>query len=446
MVDELGMFWGPILLTGTTAVGVVHTAAVNWAFRQPKFSATDKMLHMLPLVGETLDMGLNDVFTQHLSETDVFAALDSASTGPVVEGNVGGGTGMQAYQFKGGIGTASRMVTVGKQRFTVGVLAQTNHGARDELRIAGLPVGQEVQDLRPEYRTAPDKKKHSLLIVVATDAPLGADQLKRVAQRAELGVGRTGSYAGNFSGEFVLALSTALRFSSDRERQEPLPASLISTDDATLNALFEATAQATEEALVNQLVASRTMVGQGGSVVYGLPAHRLQQLLRKYNRYVAPPPRKSAAMSACGPDVSAVKKLIQAEIDISTEATRTKDIERYMSGVPKDWQAQEHEEGGRTLTREGLRRDQLEQWSIIEKTISVWRRVDRLEVQGSEATAWTSQRWERLMRQHTGTALDHVVTTQDHEEKWRFVDGKWWGSAVKELGGEVFVNGQPYKD
>jgi ketosteroid isomerase-like protein len=156
-----------------------------------------------------------------------------------------------------------------------------------------------------------------------------------------------------------------------------------------------------------------------------------------------------AALAACGGSSKAestatVKKLIQAQIDESTEATRTKDIDRYMSLIPEDWAV--HDGKGGTFSREDLRRDQLEQWSIIESTVSIWRRIDRLEVRGSAATAWTSQRWERRMRQRTGPALDLVVTTQKHEEHWRLKGGKWWCYDVKELGGEILVNGKPYRE
>jgi hypothetical protein len=155
------------------------------------------------------------------------------------------------------------------------------------------------------------------------------------------------------------------------------------------------------------------------------------------------------AMAACGwtsktENTAAVKKLIQAQIDESVEGTRTKNIDLYMSVIPEDWVV--HDEKGGTVSRGGLRREALEQWAIIEKTISIWRHVDRLEVHENNATVWTSQRWERLMHQRTGPALDHVVTTQQHEEHWRLVRGKWWCYDVKELGGEIFVNGKPYKE
>lgn len=157
----------------------------------------------------------------------------------------------------------------------------------------------------------------------------------------------------------------------------------------------------------------------------------------------------SVVMVACSwtgktESTAAAKRLIQAQIDESVEATRTKNIDRYMSVIPEDWVV--HDEKGGTVSRDDLRRGALEEWAIIEKTISIWRRVDRLEVHENKAAVWTSQRWERLMHERTGQALDHVVTTQQHEEHWRLVGGKWWCYEVKELGGEIFVNGKPYKE
>jgi ketosteroid isomerase-like protein len=148
-------------------------------------------------------------------------------------------------------------------------------------------------------------------------------------------------------------------------------------------------------------------------------------------------------LSSRSEDAATVKKLIQARIEESIEATRSKDIDRYMSVVPEDWVV--HDEKGGTFTRDDLRRDQLEQWSIIDRTISIWSRIGRIEVRGVGATVWTYQRWERMIHQRTGPALDRVITTQKHEEHWRLKDGKWWCYEVKELGGDIFVNGKPYK-
>jgi L-aminopeptidase/D-esterase-like protein len=211
----------------------------------------------------------------------------------VQEGNVGGGTGMVAYRFKGGIGTASRVIDHDGRTFTVGVILQANHGYRRDLRIAGIPVGELITDLMPatpledEFARLGDSAvKNSLLILIATDCPLQPHQLNRLARRAALGVGRNGSTGADFSGELVVAFSTTNTYLlSERWKTIPLPTD---TNHALLDALFEATVQAVEEALVNQLVASETMTGVNGNTVYALPHDRLIELLKKYNRYNPP--------------------------------------------------------------------------------------------------------------------------------------------------------------
>ncbi|MBU4165770.1 MAG: P1 family peptidase [Alphaproteobacteria bacterium] len=224
------------------------------------------------------------------SKADVFAALNSAKGGAVEEGNVGGGTGMIAYTFKGGIGTASRVVGSGDQRYTVGVLVQADHGNRDELRIAGLPMGRMIDGAWPSQKgvvvfgpdagkTVAMPEKNSLLIVIATDAPLQAHQLERLARRARLGLGRTGSTAGNLSGEFSLAFSTTNILSIDGSpAMQAAPISDL--DDEVMNSLFAATVQAVEEALANQLVASETMTGMDDVTGYGLPHDQLADIFR----------------------------------------------------------------------------------------------------------------------------------------------------------------------
>ncbi|KQX23228.1 MULTISPECIES: DmpA family aminopeptidase [unclassified Sphingomonas] len=298
MIDEVGLFFGPIALTGTGNVSVVHQGLIDWAARPGYLSDDELFTRLLPVVGETLDARLNDVYGHPMTTADVFAALDGASAGPVAEGNVGGGTGMTAYHFKGGTGGASRVVKVGSRTYTIGVLLQANHGKRSDLRIAGIPVGQEIRDLEPVMRPpakAPEPdtpEKNSLLVVIATDAPLQPHQLQRLSRRAALGVGRSGSTAGNYSGEFALAFSTTNTLPYDGK---PVGQAYISDNEQdVMDALFTAATQAVEEALVNQLVAAKTMTGTDGSTVYALPHDRLQALLRKYGRYTAPagsPPR-----------------------------------------------------------------------------------------------------------------------------------------------------------
>ncbi len=285
-IDETGYFFGPIALTGTGNIGVTHQALVDWAIRPGAVQQDEWFTRLLPLVGETLDMPLNDVFGHPLNKEHVLEALNGAAGGSVAEGAVGGGTGMISYDFKGGIGTSSRVIAVDGKRFTVGVLLQANHGTRRDLRIAGVPVGQEISDLMPTSR-APSKKS-SCLVVIATDAPLLPHQLQRLARRAALGFGRNGSFAEDFSGEFVLAFSTTNRFAFTQGWKQM---SIVNdANEKVLDELFEAAVDATEEALVNQLVAAKTMTGADGFTVYGLPHDRLIALLKKYGRY-SPPQR-----------------------------------------------------------------------------------------------------------------------------------------------------------
>lgn len=283
-VDETGYFFGPIALTGTGNIGITHQALVDWAIRPGAVQEDEWFTRLLPPVGETLDMPLNDVFGHPLTKEHVLAALNGARGGAVAEGAVGGGTGMISYEFKGGIGTSSRVIEVDGKHFTVGVLLQANHGTRHDLRIAGIPVGEEIPDLMPTWK-APSAKS-SCLVVIATDAPLLPHQLQRLARRAALGFGRNGSFGEDFSGELVLAFSTTNRFAFTQGWKQM---NIVNdANEQVLDGLFEAAVDATEEALVNQLVAARTMVGADGVTVYGLPHDRLIALLKKHGRYSPP--------------------------------------------------------------------------------------------------------------------------------------------------------------
>ena len=285
-VEESGFLWGPVMITNTHSVGVVRDAVIEWIVRRGRMLRDE---WSLPVVAETWDGGLNDINGFHVTKQDAWAAMDSARGGPVVEGSVGGGTGMVCNQFKGGIGTASRRLDPPDGGYTVGVLVQCNYGRRRSLRIAGLPVGQEIVDLMPcrapcsgarSGRAAIPPDVGSIIIVVATDAPLLPHQLKRVARRAGLGVGRLGGVASNSSGDIFIAFSTAnARASRDSGLAQ---VSMVSNEQIT--PLFEATVQATEEAVVNAMVAARTMTGADDLTVYGLPHDRLRAVLRKYNR------------------------------------------------------------------------------------------------------------------------------------------------------------------
>jgi D-aminopeptidase len=268
-VEDSGFLEGPVMITNTHSVGVVRDAVIAWRL---KHGGPDREGYSwsLPVVAETWDGYLNDVKPE-----DAFHALDTAQSGPVAEGNVGGGTGMICNEFKGGIGTASRVLDEKYGGYTVGVLVQCNYGQRDQLRIAGVPVGREIAG-----PVVWDDDVGSIIVVVATDAPLIPTQLKRVARRVTLGLGRNGSYSGDGSGDIFIAFSTAnaRTASSNNVRQiDMLP-------NDKINPIFMATVQATEEAVINALVAAETMTGMKGHTVYALPHDQLREVLKKYNR------------------------------------------------------------------------------------------------------------------------------------------------------------------
>jgi L-aminopeptidase/D-esterase-like protein len=281
-VEESGFLEGPVAITNTHSVGVVRDTIIEWQYTNHLFDplpGEPEVFWSLPVVAETYDGSLNDINGFHVKGEHVTEALESAASGPVDEGNVGGGTGMICHQFKGGIGTASRQVEIAGCEYTVGILVQANHGARGTLSIAGVPLGDELSDLMPAFRTA-DRSTGSIIVVVATDAPLLPHQLKRLAQRVPFGIAKTGGYGANGSGDIFIAFSTANPGAAVRE-------GLVNTgmlpNDA-ISPLFLATAQATEEAIVNALVAARTMTGINDHTVHALPHGRLIDILKKYNR------------------------------------------------------------------------------------------------------------------------------------------------------------------
>jgi len=281
-VEESGFLEGPIMITNTHSVGVVRDAVIAWRVKRGAPDASGYWWS-LPIVAETYDGYLNDINGFHVNPNHVFEALDSAKSGAVVEGNVGGGTGMICYGFKGGIGSASRKLDANAGGYTVGVLVQANFGRRNQLRIAGVPVGTEITEgTLSSYDGGPRDDVGSIIIVVATDAPLLAHQLKRLARRAALGVARTGSSSGNGSGDIFVAFSTANAGASKPEGTSQV--TMLAND--RMNSLFEATVQATEEAIVNALAAAETMTGVDGHKVIALPHDRLKQVLKKYNRLV----------------------------------------------------------------------------------------------------------------------------------------------------------------
>jgi D-aminopeptidase len=293
-LDESGLLDGPVMITNTHSVGVVRDAVIAWRIRVAPPDA-EGYWWSLPVVAETWDGYLNDINGFHVRPEHVQAALDAARGGPVAEGNVGGGTGMICHEFKGGIGTSSRQVSIEGAHYVLGVLVQANYGIRDTLRIAGVPVGQHLRERRvyTDTELASDhapiptlagqesaRDVGSIIIVVATDAPLLPHQLQRIARRAALGLARNGSYAGNGSGDLFIAFSTA-NASAVRVNAANSATYL---GNSLLDPLFRATVEATEEAIVNALVAARDMSGQDGHRVLAIPHEALRAVLEQYNR------------------------------------------------------------------------------------------------------------------------------------------------------------------
>ena len=299
-VEDSGFLDGPVMITNTHSVGVVRDAVIAWKVKH----STPEMegyFWSLPVVAETWDGWLNDINGFHVHPEDAWHALDVAHSGLVEEGNVGGGTGMVCNEFKGGIGTSSRVLDAKLGGYTIGVLVQCNYGRRDQLRIAGVPIGKEIPEhpayARNEMWGQPPSAVHrpegplpshdtgSIIVVVATDAPLIPTQLKRIARRVSLGLGRDGSYSGDGSGDIFIAFSTANPGAVSPKTSQPNNThQLTMLPNDSLDPLFLATVQATEEAVVNAMVAAETMKGINDHEVIALPHDRLQQALKKYNR------------------------------------------------------------------------------------------------------------------------------------------------------------------
>lgn len=274
-IKEGGFLEGPVFITNTHSVGVVRDASIAWGLKR----GTQLQPWSLPVVAETWDGALNDINGFHVKPEHVMKALDEAQGGRVAEGNTGGGTGMICYQFKGGTGTASRKLAAAAGGYTVGVLVQANHGVRSQLRIAGAPIGADLP-LDPPRGGGDQPEQGSIIIVVATDAPLLPHQLERVARRATLGLARTGSTSGNGSGDIFVAFSTAN--ANAASARDVATVQMLSND--RISAIFSATVQATEEAIVNALVAAETMTGADNRTIPALPHDKLRELLKKYGR------------------------------------------------------------------------------------------------------------------------------------------------------------------
>ena len=279
-VEESGFLEGPVMITNTHSVGVVRDATIQWRVARGNANP-DGYWWSLPVVGETWDGWLNDVNGFHVKPEHVLHALDSAHGGAVEEGSVGGGTGMICNGYKGGIGTASRRLDVKDGGYLIGVLVQCNYGTRDNLRIAGINVGREIPAPEPYVFIPSDLQElGSIIVVVATDAPLLAHQLKRLARRVTLGLGRNGSISGNGSGDIFIAFSTANPGAAAAGRVVDIQ--MLPND--SLNPVFRATVEATEEAIVNAMIAARDMVGVDDHKVIALPHEQLRAVLKKYGR------------------------------------------------------------------------------------------------------------------------------------------------------------------
>lgn len=284
-IEESGFLEGPVVLTNTHSVGVAHDAIIAWQIKHKLFDPiAPGIFWHLPMVAETYDGILNDINGFHVRQEHVIEALENASSGPVSEGNVGSGTGMICHEFKGGIGTASRKLSDEEGAYTVGVLVQANHGNRSDLTIAGIPVGLELTDIHSPITKILHEAGGSIIVVVATDAPLLPHQLKRIARRVPLGISRVGSHGEHYSGDIFIAFSTA---NSDAARRSGIAdIKMLSNDE--MSPLFQATVQSVEEAIVNTLVAARTLTGINGNTALALPSDRVCNLLRKHKRLAEP--------------------------------------------------------------------------------------------------------------------------------------------------------------
>lgn len=281
-VEDYGTLSGPIGITNTNSVGVVRDAIGEWNIKHFASNELFDFSFGLPVVAETFDGLLNDINGLHVTKKDVFEALDNAKSGPVAEGNMGGGTGMSLFLFKGGSGTSSRTIKLDTATYTLGAFVQGNFGGRQDLMVAGVPVGKEIPDLWPVINTK--EKDGSIIVIIATNAPLLPSQLKQIAKRATIGVARTGGLGRNSSGDIFLAFSTQNAQANQKGTLETWK----SIPKDHLDNFYKATAEATEEAIINAMLAAETMEGLNGNKLYALPAARLQEVLKKFNRLKEP--------------------------------------------------------------------------------------------------------------------------------------------------------------
>lgn len=281
-ITESGFLETPITITNTNSVGTVRDAVLKWFVDRNWYH--EDFWYTYPVVAETYDGFLNDIYGFHVKESNAYEALDSAKSGPLKEGNIGGGTGMMCLGFKGGTGTASRVITINNKQYTLGVLVQSNFGRRANLTIAGVPVGKALMDTLKTVLVAPpqykkDEGQGSIIVVVATDAPLLPHQLKRIAARVPLGIGIAGGRGENSSGDIFIAFSTANPEAFNRK--DDVKVEMLSNDQ--INPLFQATVESVEEAIINAMVAADTMEGINGNKAYALPHDAVIKLLKQHN-------------------------------------------------------------------------------------------------------------------------------------------------------------------
>lgn len=283
-VTESGFLETPIMITNTNSVGEVRQAVLKW-FVDTDWYSGENWWYTYPVVAETYDGFLNDIYGFHVKEQHVLEAIENTSSGKIAEGNVGGGTGMMCLGFKGGTGTSSRVIKIKDSTYTIGAIVQSNFGAKRNLSIAGVPVGIELKDtLNYKFKAPPKSRRQegdgSIIVIVATDAPLLPHQLKRIAQRIPLGIGIVGGRGSNGSGDIFLAFSTANENAFNRDETT----TVMSMSNDQITPIFEATVQAVEEAIINAMVAAETMEGINGNTAYALPHDLLIETLKKYNR------------------------------------------------------------------------------------------------------------------------------------------------------------------
>lgn len=276
-IDEMGTLEGPLMITNTMNVPRVADAVIDWAFEHSAAQGVTTW-GISPIVAETSDSYLNDIRGRHVDKSHVFEAIDSARTGIVTEGAVGGGTGMVCYEFKGGIGTASRVLPDELGHFTVGVLVQSNFGSRQKLRIDGVPVGRELLDYDERIRR---DSQGSVIVVIATDAPMTSRQLQRMGRRAAFGLARTGTQGGNTSGDFAIAFSTT-RNRPHHSSAHTLALEQVVEDTQLINGLFDAVVEATEEAVLNSLFKAETMSGRDNRMIHGLPIAETVEIMNRF--------------------------------------------------------------------------------------------------------------------------------------------------------------------